>query len=188
MIEKRPQMFDMLRQLVYSIAHLDGGQLLAVNKNTGQAIYMMREPANGTYRLSRQGTLSVRDGTLVSVELPAQCTGYTLIDSGGKIGVLRNGEREPALHMSLSRAWPKKFTSASEKRTQPAPFAILDLSNRGLLYADPTGVSELTQAQAGDGRYPTTSGFAISVQRGKSGGPRVSLGDPTLDQSEDFMP
>jgi hypothetical protein len=159
----------------YRIAQLIDARLLALDTKAPNAYLLTPKSANGTYRLSRSGSLSVNSGTIAGVEQPASCGGYRV-------------ERLPLGQVRVSRptepAW--QITVGSRQAGgQKHRFAILDLQGGGLLLVTADGASELRVALAPDGTYRHTGGGVIAVRGGTSA---ASGGDPVLQLAEDFAP
>jgi len=157
--------------LKYRVAELADSRMLAIEIATGRALMLTPRPANGEYRLSRGGSLTVRAGRLVSLTPPAICTGY-------QVELLPGGDAR--VRRLTVRGWDFAVKS---KITGPAllhtaePFAILDLVSGGLLLARPSGLFGLTTL---DGVYRTRIGSGVPVSSG--------IGGPIYQYADDFAP
>ena len=163
----------------YQIAELTDGRLLAFDTKMPQAYLLTPKAANGSYRLSRSGSLSVRVGIIAGVQQPAKCTGYQI-------------EQLALGHIRLSRptepAWQLKVGSepaAGRTGGHPHRFAILDLQGGDLLLVKTDGASELRVARAPDGVYRQVGGHSITVSGGAAAG---VAGGPIYQYADDFAP
>jgi hypothetical protein len=168
----------------YRIGELSDGRLLAFDTAAPTALLLTPRPANGTYRLERGGTLTVRNGTLTDVQEPATTAGYRIAKAAfGQFRVSCPGD--PAWQLVVDGAG-KGAPGASAYR-----FAILGLQDGNLLRIRAGDVSELRVTPAPDGSYRTAGGQSIGVQ---GGGPTPPLpppkpgGDPMLEFAETFAP
>lgn len=159
----------------YRIAELTDGRLLALDTKDPHAYLLTPKPANGTYRLSRSGSLSVRAGAIAGVQQPASCSGYRV-------------ERLPLGQVRVSRpaepAW--QLTIGGKPTGGQHRFAILDLQGGDLLLVTAGGASELGVAPALDGVYRQSGGGSITVRGG--GASADTAGSPIFQYADDFAP
>ena len=157
----------------YRIAKLIDGQLLAFDDQMRRTLLLMPRPANGSYRLARSGSLSVRRGMVTAVQQPASCTGYRIEQIAlGKVRLSRPSEP----------GWQLTIGSPGVDRHR---FAILDLQGGSCLLVNSDGVEELAVVPAADGVYGQAGGRSITI---RGGAPSASTGDPDYDYPDDFAP
>lgn len=160
--------------LKYKVAELVDSRIIAIEKASKRALILTPRPASGEHRLSRCGAVNSLSGMLLSVRVPAACTGY-------RSELLPTGDARVRRLSVLGWDFTiKRETQSVAQLPAFARFAILDLLGGGLLLARPSGLFTLASAPAHDGFYRTRLGSAIPVRQGN--------GDPDYDYPDDFAP
>jgi len=169
----------------YQTYRLLDGRLLALDTLSTAAFLMMPKLANGSYRLSRGGAITVQQGIVTAAKEPANTSGYRIVKvAGDQFLVTKQGE--PGWRLVVS----SRASAASPTRR-----AVLDLFDGNLLLVTAQGVSTLHVTPAPRASYRTVSGLTITVDgpgptpfHPPYPFPRPPRRDIDFDIAEDFAP